>query len=153
MDFNPRCFTMWQVESERRYVELAPGKPDSVNFWATWYSAVKDDGTRVSESGGGREGEEFFTYKDADMSFKFKASRFDGNQKLTSVYTIHLEPHLPKDTTLEKARAVASNIRQALLILPPSRVRHHGQPPTAVIFDMVFWDEWHPDAPIGTNFP
>jgi hypothetical protein len=35
MNFNPVCFAMWKVESEQRYVELAPGKPASVNFWAT----------------------------------------------------------------------------------------------------------------------
>jgi hypothetical protein len=144
---------MWKVESEQRYVELAPGKPDSVNFWATWNTAKKDDGTRVSESGGGRKGEEFFTYEDADVSFKFTASRHDRDQKLTSVYTIDLAPFLPKNITLEKARAVASNIRQALLVLPPSRVRHRGQPPTAVTFNMVFWDMWHPESPIGENFP
>jgi hypothetical protein len=142
---------MWTIETEQYYIET--NKEAGRGFWATRHTAVKDDGTRLRGSGGRGLDEEYFTYEHGGVSFRFMASRYDRDGKLTDRYEIYLSTFLPKDATLDQARAYARDIREALLALPPIEARHGKEPPTAVTFDMSTWNKEHPDAPVGESFP
>jgi hypothetical protein len=102
----------------------------------------------------GREREEFFTYESKGLSFNFAANRHNHDSgNLTSAYRVYLGLYLPSNITLEDAGIIATNIRQAPLILPSSKVLHNGEPPTAAVFDMSYSDKKHPEAPAGESLP
>jgi hypothetical protein len=118
----------------------------------TRHIAKKDDGTTIFRTGGGREGEERFSYQDDEVAFEFWVDRFDHpGWKLTDTYDLWL--HLPKDMSLAKARAVAENMREALLALPPEPILHKRQPPRRVVLHWDFWNKNHPGSEVSGDLP
>jgi hypothetical protein len=144
---------MWKLESERHDIDLGVDpKAGSIGIWATSNTAIKDDGTRVHNTGM-MMGYESFTYDDSDVSFEFSAQRIGASEQVLGAYTVYLGSAIPLNITLEKARIVGRNIREALLFLPPAHRQYNGEPPTAVEFEMSLWDKLRPDAKSGENFP
>ncbi|HWE72506.1 MAG TPA: hypothetical protein VG328_05045 [Stellaceae bacterium] len=146
---------MWKIWTEWHYGELAPEEPNSINFLAAKFVAVKDDGTRIREGHGGRERDDLdgFLYEASDVSFPFSAFRYDRSHEDTRVYRVYFGVSMPAMINVERARAIACNIREALLLLPASWVRYDNLRPIDVIFDMHFWNKRHPESPIHGNFP
>jgi hypothetical protein len=145
--------TMWIIESERRYVDLGTNKEgQQIGFWETRDIGKKEDGTTIFCTGGGREGRERFKYQDSEVELEFWADRFEHpGLKLTDTY--HIWVHLPKGMSLNKARAVADNMREALLALPPQPVLHKGEPPKNVVLHWDYWNQTHPGSEVREDLP
>jgi hypothetical protein len=102
-------------------------------------------------------GEEIFEYQDADLAFEVIATRIDETtSKIGDVYSVHLGIALkiasirrpPEFMTLERARHIAANLKQAMLVwrYPPSYADALACDTSAheVEFNMVGWSKWNP---------
>jgi hypothetical protein len=145
---------MWKIEEERSYVNLGERQGQHLGFWATEYFAVKDDGTRVSRRIGiTRESPDHVIYQSSEISLDLFADRLDRTGKPTDTYDIAVI--LPRELTLDRARHIMQDVREALLLLSSVPTRDDDGPVTAVKFDWHFWNKRHPSSPpvLGDDLP
>jgi hypothetical protein len=137
---------MFKLEVRKELIKNAP--PDEGGIWVEKESLVRDDGVRLDIIGTGREFQNFIRYTDRDISFEFTARRYDDNLDPTDTWVVSLGPALERYSrssssaiTPDMARAIASNIREALMAWP----RHPSEPAIKQVkFMMKLLPLWKP---------
>lgn len=145
---------MWKIWTEWHDLEWPLDRPALVDFMAAKFVAVKSDGTRIREGAGRRkEDPDNFLYEADDVSFSFLADRFDRSDKDTRIYRVPFGLSMSQAIAVERARAIAYDIRAALLLLPASWVWYDNVRPIDVVFDVYWWNKRFPESSIDGNFP
>jgi len=144
-----RATQMWKLESRKRYSEYAKGWVDTPAF-------VREDDVSLMPVGQGREKQLYFTYSDNEVSFKFTADRWSGDDHaLADTWFVlldaglnRLENETGQTVDFAKAREIAENIEDGLLAWPWYGAAK-ATPAKAVRFSMTTWRHWSPDLGWG----
>jgi hypothetical protein len=141
-----REVSMFQLRTEKYFVDFGDGRRD----WFDKPVMVREDGVKLMEIGGSRDGQTYFIYTDKDVSLKIVGQRYDTDLNLTDTWSVYLDialQYAPQDQrpklTFEKAREIAANMAAALRAWPPTKLTK-DIPIRRVRFLMERWKAWNP---------
>jgi len=100
---------------------------------------VNNRGASVVYIGSGREYQDYFSYRDGNISFKFTASRYSGSdgKNITSTYNVYLESVLRAnglDRSRDATERIKNDLSEALRICPSCETRFPVPEISRVIF-------------------